>query len=360
MIHVIYFNQWFSSMTEVMRDMKEKHRNSIRIIASSKNPLHVYKDVVDEFIVEDWEETPNENINRCNYISWLQQTLDVYNVDVAFIRKHADWVAIEKDVVSMGRRKIILEDFNILSNLECKSGVYGMLIDSAKLSRLVPTYYNLGSEYDKVVSIVNDAYKDDASKCKICFKLNYDEGGQSFRGIKNQDLNNINTLHKSTVNTLSVSEALAFFTNLSESDRRKIIVMEYLHGPEISVDCYRSKQGFIAICREKESTSRVQRVHYDAGLSAVCRVISDELNIEYPFNAQFRFAERENGKKELKLMDLNLRMSGGVYHETAVGLNLAEVCMLDAIDKENLYDIKDFIEFEEKRVTHFESAVEIF
>ena len=47
MIHVIYFNQWFSSMTEVMRDMKEKHRNSIRI-----HPVCVLSDKRNIYIVD--------------------------------------------------------------------------------------------------------------------------------------------------------------------------------------------------------------------------------------------------------------------------------------------------------------------
>lgn len=48
MVHVIYFNQFFSSIRGVIQSLKDMFGNSIMIIASSRNPEHAYKDVVDK------------------------------------------------------------------------------------------------------------------------------------------------------------------------------------------------------------------------------------------------------------------------------------------------------------------------
>jgi hypothetical protein len=137
--------------------------------------------------------------------------------------------------------------------------------------------------------------------------------------------------------------------------------MELLDSPEISVDCYKSKQGFIAICREKIKDTRVQRIYYNEEISKICEKIGDIFNFRFPFNVQFRVAHNEISNKieNLRLLEINPRMSGGTYYSTLFDMNICNVCLCDVLNKVDEYDISKFVKFEDKRVTHVERAISI-
>ena len=67
-----------------------------------------------------------------------------------------------------------------------------------------------------------------------------------------------------------------------------IILMPYLEGYEISVDCLNTKKGLIAIPREKGS-SRDERVFYDEDILNSVKIVSSKIDIKYPFNVQFKY-----------------------------------------------------------------------
>ena len=196
-------------------------------------------------------------------------------------------------------------------------------------------------------------------KNDLCFKLDSGEGGQSYRAINDKTLT-IDSLNSYRMNTLTSYEVIELLTN-SFGQLSKLIFMEQLDGPEISVDCYNSKQGFIAICRSKDS-GRVEKIYYDEKLAAVCKKIQEKLKLNFPFNVQFRYKHRENGKhtrRDLRLLEINNRMSGGLYYEVSEGLNIADVCLKDCMNKSNDYNIEDFIKFKTKYVTHLELPINL-
>lgn len=354
MVNVIYFNQWFSSITPVIQDLKNKFGNSIQIVGSSKNPGQAYRNVVDTFIEEDWDETPDD------YVNWLIQTLKDFYVDIAFIYKHQDWVAkdIDRIKLCLPNTTIVLDtdNFDVLNK---KSGLYYMLKGFKDLECYVPKYWDLTlkSEFDEVINIL----KDKTSKTEICFKLDSDIGGESFRKIVHTKPNGIGILKQNSIHALLADEARNMLESSHNSDLQQIMCMEYLYGPEISVDCYDSNRGFISICRSK-GTSRVEEIFFDENIHNICKSVYKSLDLGWPFNIQFRYANKEHkSEKFLRITDLNLRLSGGSYLEIvgSNGINLCELCILDLLDKSDYYDIEQYQNFKKRLVTHFETAIEI-
>lgn len=90
----IMFNQWFSSIGNIMNDiryrLKEEQGIDTKIVATSKRPDHVYKVNADKFIVENWK-TDEE------YISFISKMFDDEAIDFFFCKKKADLISEYKD-----------------------------------------------------------------------------------------------------------------------------------------------------------------------------------------------------------------------------------------------------------------------
>lgn len=352
MVRVVYFNQWFSSIAWVIEDLKRRNDKEIKIIASSKNPNHAYKDYVDEFIVEDWEETDDKEESMKNYTDWVLNLCVTYKVDYFFVKKHATAIMDRHLDFFMRGIFIISEDSDTLEKLSSKANVYRMLSNSG-FDSYIPDYINTENREELVKYINNHKGKND-----ICIKFDSDEGGASFRAIRDKEIT-AESLYHYRVNEINTQEALQIAFGISNT--KKIIAMEMLDNPEISVDCYRSKQGFIAICREKLE-GRIETIYSNKEISDICCKIGEELNLRFPYNVQFRYRTEKSGdknKRTLKLLEINPRMSGGLYYEVANGLNIADICLKDCMNKERLYNISDFLDFEPKFVTHLELPINI-
>ena len=366
MINVIYFNQWFSSITPVIEDIKKKMGNKIKIIASSKNPEHAYKNVVDEFLVENWEDGDSLADTNRNYIEYTLNVCKNYNVDIFFVKKNSKIIAENADKFKEIGVELILEDYSTLNSVKSKSEVYDLLYESFKpeYKYLIPNYFRYrisGNKDDQLASIRDILYQSDIDELEWCLKLDEDEGGASFRKIKSEKILDLSSLSKFRVNEITVTELNKMVDNLNEANLSKLLFMEILDEPEISVDCYNSKHGFIAICREKLPNSRVQRIYFNKEVTNICKSICELYDFKYPFNVQFRTAKGtdSNDIKNLRLLEINPRMSGGTYYSTLYNMNIAEQVLLDEMGISKPSDFSKFVDFTDKRVTFVEQAIKL-
>ena len=63
---------------------------------------------------------------------------------------------------------------------------------------------------------------------------------------------------------------------------------------------------------------------------------------------------------DLKLLEVNPRLSGGSYYATLIGLNILEACLIDLVGnklKVTDYDIDKFSSFDEMHVTYIENPI---
>lgn len=359
---VVYFNQWFSSITEVIADLKQKYGNKIEFIASSKNKNHAYKTVVDRFIVEDWVEIPgDEKKSMENYFNFISNICTTYGVDIFFVKKYAEFLSTKRFELSMLGVFSVIEPNETLSKFDSKVDVYNTLSNVEDVKGYIPEYFKIGSTgymtTDDAIRFFNK-YKAGEIDKKWCLKRDKDEGGASFRSINNKPFT-YRSLDRFRVNECSTSEVIDLLVDDKEN-AKKLIFMELLDSPEISIDCYNSKKGFVALCRSK-GKDRVQKIFFNKELYDVCYKIWETYKFQFPFNVQFRVEKGKNVDDEnaLKLLEINPRMSGGTYYGVLFDMNIAELVLCDLLNCNELYDINKFIEFNDKLVTHVEHAVKV-
>ena len=352
MIRVIYFNHWFSAITPVVEDLKKTFGNSVQIIASSHNENHTIKNSVDKFIVEDTD---------CDYVDTILNICKDNNVDLFFVRKNAKLIANRRTEFEAIGVKLILEDNEAIELTTNKAKTYEFFKESG-LEHFIPFFVNPKNIKDN--NILEGMSLEDTIKASgsfvvpnLCMKLVTDEGGCSFRKIENDNLT-MQSLSYYRVNKATKDEVIKFIRS-GDTEIEKLMFMEYLDEPEISVDCYNSKKGFIAIARKKTG-SRVEELYYDTDLYNICNKICEMLQLKFPFNVQFRVKHGgdSNCIMDLRLLEINLRISGGMYLEVAHGLNICELCMKDNLDETD-YGFDKYVNFERKLVTHVEKAVKI-
>lgn len=364
---VIYFNQWFSSIGTIIKDMKSKLGDNIKIIGSSKNKYHAYKDDVDQFILEDWACSDSSKDFEQVYTNYVYDICLKYNVDIFFVRKYSSHISNQRKKFESIGVKLVLEDVGTFNYLNDKVLTYEKL-KGTELSWLIPEYYAIGNSrrllmnttktikngidgkelFSKMVSISGFC-----GNVQYCLKKRIDEGGCSYRLIDNKTNLNYDSLSSYRVNKLSRAEAIELIDNLDQNEINRLFLMERLDKPEISVDCYMSKQGFIAICREKDG--RVQKVYMNKIMTSICEKIASIFGIKYAFNVQF-MAKKENGKNNVRLLEINTRLSGGSYYYTLLDINLAYLMLDDILDLNN-YNINDLKLLGEKFVTHIEKPI---
>jgi hypothetical protein len=349
---VIYFNQWFSSITDVIVDIKEKLGDRVYIVASSTNPNHAYKNVVDKFIVEDWKVPEDGHLSEKQvYIKWLLKALEDNDVDIFFAKKKTNYIIQYMDRIEDLGIATVLEAPETIKLFDSKVDVYDRLKNNPKVATYIPNYARV-EELRDAENIV-DVHSNKAFK-QWCLKLDTDEGGASFRKIEQNPMD-LSSLKKFRTNAISKSDAIELVKSISETGKglRQLIFMEMLDSPEISVDCYNSmNNGFDVICRAKGAT-REQRIYTDNEITEVCKAICEEYQLEYPFNVQFRH-EQKTGN--LKLLEINPRLSGGSYYYIPFGINIALHVLYDMLDIE--HNMEDNIKaLGEKYITHSEHVV---
>ncbi len=223
--------------------------------------------------------------------------------------------------------------------LNDKSCAYECLNNDRSI--LIPEY--------RIVTCVDDftkAYTDLIKKYeKICFKFISDEGGKSYRLIDNSR-KGYSSLLKRTSSRISYDHAIHIL-----SEKKKfppIMVMPYLPGNEISVDCLKTEDGIIMIPRIKNS-SRIERIFYDKEILEMCNGIYKQFNIQYPCNIQFKYYDDIP-----YFLEINTRMSGGVQMAClASGINIPNIAVNQILGIKKKWKNN----YEEHYVTHVEMPV---
>lgn len=361
MAKVIYFNQWFTSITSIIEDIKEKLGDEIYIIASSKIKDHAYKSVVDKFIVEDWEE---DNVEQ-NYLNFTLNVCKENKVDIFFVRKHASIISKHRAEFEELGVHLAVEEYEKIKLFNDKIETYKFCIEK-HLESIVPEYIATREIKDDSEAL-NTALGIVDKDTRWCFKKAIDEGGMSYRAIVKgkevivdgkvigHSVIDEASLSNYRVNEVNTDEFISMVKLYGRRLIDKLIFMEVLDNPEVSVDCYNSKKGFIAMCRAK-GHGRGEKMYFDQEIYDICKKLNDIVDFKVPFNVQFRTkANKKPEAKNLRLLEVNTRMAGGTYYGLLFGANMCEAYLKDLLGRED-YDIEKF-KPNGVRVTHVEKAV---
>ena len=233
--------------------------------------------------------------------------------------------------------KVLVDDYDKIAFLNDKAKTYDLFSACEEIH--VPDYcvVNTAEEFQRAYESLSEKYED------ICYKFVQDEGGMSFRKIVEAE-KDFHSLQIYAGSRMFYQELLAILK--TQETFPDIMVMPYLPGNEISVDCLNTEQGLIAVIRDKGST-RDERIYQDEAIRKMCEIVLEKVPLEFPCNIQFKI------KDEIPyLLEVNTRMSGGLQMSClASGVNIPNVALNKLLGKS--------VEWEQNKEERIVSYIEV-
>lgn len=320
----IWFNHWFSSAYRIIELLKKEYKERCYVVGSNDKKHCVYQEVCNEFYVEPIFE------NEDDYVDWAIDFCKEHKIDVFFPRRNMVAIAKRREEF-VGITVVLSSDFETMELLNDKAETYRR-INNLGLANVPDTAVVKNvNEFKKAYSTIKEYNPDD----RVIFKYSVGEGATSFRVIDDK-VSDISVLDTGAGLKMSYEDAIKLLGSVESF--KDLMVMPYLQGPEISIDCLNvlTKTGyeFVGVCRNKIG-SRVTEIYQDETLLGISKKIAEELNLYGPFNIQFRMHNNIP-----YLLEINTRMSGGIHLSCLTGLNLPYLAMETALLKRS--EIPDY------------------
>lgn len=316
----VWFNHWFSTAYRLIELMKEDEEEEIHIIGTGLQLDSVIQKVCDEWYEESCAVGDE-------YIEFCLDFCKKHSVDVFVPRRAMTDISRNKERFEAIGVKVLADDYKVVNLLENKAAAYEFFKNYENIR--IPDYFTVttAQEFAAAYNELRKKYN------QVCVKFVRDEGGMSFRKII-ENVNEFDRLKIYQGTSISYSDIYSALSTKESFD--ELMVMPYLEGNEVSVDCLRTDSGTIAIPRVK-SPLRHERVVYDMEIISTTANVLNRLNLQYPCNVQFRY---KDGK--LYLLEVNTRMSGGLQMSClASGVNIPNIALNKLLGKEVNWNIDD-------------------
>lgn len=286
----IWFNHWFSTSYGLIEMLKSDSELDAYVIASNMQRDSVIQKVCDEWYDESLAEG-EDYVRDC--ITFCKE----HSVDVFVPRNQMVEISKNKALFHEIGVKVLVDEYDIIDLLNNKAETYDYFKKIGGIN--IPEY-----EVVTDAAMFEKAYKSlQKNHDKLCVKFVNDEGAKSFRRIV-EEIDIFAGLKNYRRMDVTYEEYLRALKTVDSFD--ELMIMPYMPGPEISVDCLKTASGLIAVPRIK-SESRHENIVFDEEILRQTQVVMEHVQLECPCNVQFRM---ENGMPYL--LEINTRMSGGL------------------------------------------------
>ncbi len=309
----VWFNHWFSTSYRLIELMKEDADEQVFVIGSNRQ-----KDSVIQLVCDEWYEEPD--ISGEAYIDFCLGFCVEHRINVFVPRRNM--VAVSEHIARFEQAgvKVMVDDHAIVRLLNDKAAAYDLFRDCGEL--YIPDYYIVNN-----VSQFEQAYKKlRGDHEQVCVKFVKDEGGMSFRKIAEHvdRFRQLRMYQGSGISYEMLTETLAGAASFDD-----LMVMPYLPGNEISVDCLQTGKGLIAIPRNK-GAARHERVEYSPVILQMAETVMNRTALQQPCNIQFKC------KEDIPyLLEVNTRMSGGLQMSClAARVNIPNIALNKLLGRE--------------------------
>lgn len=309
----VWFNHWFSTSYRLIELMKENKGEQVWVVGTNKQYNSVIRNVCDE-----WYEEPDTDGDA--YVEDCIRFCQDHRIDVFVPRRKMPEISKNMDRFREIGVKVMAEDYSRLELLADKSRTYELFREKEGL--IIPEYciVNTAKEFEQAYIKLKSKYS------QICVKFVVDEGGMSFRKISEEE-SPYHLLKTYAENSVSFDLYLKWLKAVEPFD--SLMVMPYLSGKEISVDCLNTPSGLIAVPRYKDAV-RHEEIIYDEQIMDMVNRIMETTGLEFPCNIQFKLE-----KDKPCLLEINARMSGGLQMSClATGVNIPNIALNKLLGKD--------------------------
>lgn len=300
----IWFNHWFSTAYHFIDMLKEK---GYYVVATNERETCVYKENANEFYLEPVFE------NKDEYLNWCLDFCKKHNIKIFFVKRNMDIIVKNIHLFEEKNIKVICENdyekYSLLQN-KYKTMEYFKELNICNVPEM--KIVNTISEFKQVYKEMSQKYDN------LCIKYNIDEGGQSYKLISDREPN---------LDRISENNGLVYSYDYickcleSVENFKDLVIMPYLNGTEISIDCLGFGNDLLAIPRYKLN-NRVTKLDMDEELIHIAKQFYNALKLNGPFNIQFRYHNNV-----LYLLEINTRLSGGSWKAKYIGCEFPNLCV---------------------------------
>jgi len=300
----IYFNRWFSTAYHYMNMIRDNpDGEKFAFYGSHPDPGHLSLQACDFA-----EKEPV--LEGTDYVDYAVDFCKRNRIDVFIPRLMMLEIAKEASRFDeIGTKVMVCRDIPLLERMIEKDLFYESLQGTGVVP--IPEYYvaeTAGQFQEAYEALIAGGHK-------VCFKPTNSEGGMGFRVIDN-GRNVLKDLYGWVGSSISFDQAYAALSSVERFP--KLMVMELLEEDEISIDCLADGNGelIVAIPRRK-STGRIYVLEDDPELAGIAARVAAHCRIPYAYNIQVKL-----NKGVPKLLEINPRMSGGLYITCLSGVNM--------------------------------------
>lgn len=311
---VIWFNDGLSVMAEAIQAL----RNEVEtIIVSHKNPYFVGFELADEVYVEP------KAVESDEYVAWALDFAKAHKVTHFFVGRQARFItARSADFAAAGVTLMFSLSPEQWDDIDDKSLFYKRLIAAGHDSMLpIWNTWNDGGVHS--LSALVDAIRASSGEnareaCVKPVRGIFGEGFFRFHDAPNPRQQLFNPEAKIMRHQAFSELARASAVTLGKT--QDWMVMEYLPGPEYSVDTLAHEGKIVTfVARQKgDVAAEGQLISGDPDITEQLNKLAETFSLSGVFNAQFRRDVDGN----LKVMEINPRFSGGMGMSLKAGVNL--------------------------------------
>lgn len=300
----IYLNRWFSVSYHYMNMIRDNpDRQLFKFYGTHPDPSHLSLQACDYS-----EQEPV--LHGTEYVDYAVDFCKRHKIDIFIPR--LKMLEIAKEVHrfdAIGTKVMVCRDIELLECMIEKDQFYEKLQGTGVVP--IPEYYIV-----ETAQQFKEAYETlIGNGHKVCFKPTNSEGGMGFRIIDN-NMNPLENLYSWV--SLSVPFEQVYDTLSAVEKFPKLMVMELLEEDEFSIDCLADAEGkLITVIPRRKSSGRIYIMEDIAELTQIACNVAEKCRIPFVYNIQVKM-----NKGIPKLLEINPRMSGGLYITCLTGVNM--------------------------------------
>lgn len=305
-MRTIWFNQGYSSVRDALAMIRAGAAESgvmVRLIASHRDAGAPAMAEADLAIVE-----PVIDRESRDYMDWCVSVCADHDVDLFVVQSGRAALALWREAfATIGTRMSIPGDAATLRLIDDKAAFCPAAL-AADLPMPWTREIATADEFDAALAAL------DALGLEPCVKppegvfgagfWRLDTSHDLFAGLMNP--------HAHRIAPAAIRAALA------TAEAPRLLVLEHLPGEEMSIDCV-ARHGKALALVGRRKLGRVQRLEVEGPAIDIARRAVAAFGLSGLINIQVRAAA---GEDDLRLLEINSRMSGGCFHTIHAGINL--------------------------------------
>lgn len=310
----IYFNRTYATNGHVISMLRDNPDSCpVQVIGSHVDAHSPVLAACDEAYPE-----PGPEVIGAEYAQWALEFAVQHGIDVFVPRLGlAEIAAARSDFVRAGVA-VLAPPLPAIELLGDKAASYADAIGlglTVPPHRVVNTAAQLADAYAEIAEIAE----------QVCLKPVTGAGAHGYRILTASELSLTRLLGPSTEHEF-LDKACAALENAAAAGELipPLMVMPYLPGPEVSVDVLADQEGTVLAAIGRSKAHRLRMIVDDPGARHAAQTLVNAHRVSYLSNTQVKYWQGPgDAQPRPYLLEVNTRMSAGLFQTTLAGVNLA-------------------------------------